>query len=109
MILTATTVGIEAISLGTIPIFFENNSTFSLNPLLEITNSYLSVKNTQELREALFSVINNNTRIREVRKHWPEAIRKLFYNVEEDPNVTFCSFLKKYGVLSLRTQKGVEG
>jgi surface carbohydrate biosynthesis protein (TIGR04326 family) len=96
LILTATTVGIEAICLGTIPILFENNSTFSLNPLLEIKNSYLSVKNSQELKEALFSVINDDAKILELKKHWPEAIRKLFYNIDEDPNAKFSSFIKNY-------------
>lgn len=96
LILTGTTVGIEAICLGTIPILFENNSTFSVNPLLEIKNSYLSVNNSQELKEALFSVINNDVKILELKKHWPEAIKKLFYNIDEDPNVKFSSFIKNY-------------
>ncbi|MFH1581658.1 MAG: hypothetical protein ABIC39_06235 [Pseudomonadota bacterium] len=97
LILTGTTVGIEAICLGTMPILFENNSTFSLNPLLEIKNSYFSVKNELELKEALFSVINNDPRVLGIKKHWPEAIRKLFYNIEEDPNEKFYSVLQKFG------------
>jgi len=105
LILTATTVGLEAICLGIMPILLENNYVFSLNPLLEIRDSYLSVKNSNELREAMFSIINGDEKINEIKKHWPTAIKKLFYSIDEDPNEKFCHSLEKYGLLHIKNEK----
>lgn len=100
LILTGTTVGIEAISLGVVPILFENNSSFSLNPLLEIRDSCLCVRNAPELRRAILSVIKDDEEVERVRKNWPSAIKKLFYSVHEDPNSKFIGILKRKGIIS---------
>lgn len=100
LILTGTTVGIEAICLGIMPILFENSSTFSLNPLLEIKDSYLNVNNVQGLSEALISVVNAAPRILEIKKNWPNAIKKLFDNIEDDPTVKFTDLLVNRGALN---------
>jgi hypothetical protein len=99
LIITGTTVGIEAICLGTMPILFENYSTFSLNPLLEISDSYFNVKDIRGLKEALVSVVNNASRTEKIKENWPIAIRKLFYDIKEDPNKRFDDLLCKHGIV----------
>jgi hypothetical protein len=96
LLLTGTTVGVEAICLGTMPILFENNATFSLNPLLEIKNSYLSVCDSPTMEQAIRDVLSNDGRLAEIRRNWPSAIKKIFYDIENDPNKKFCSIIDEY-------------
>ena len=101
LILTGTTVGIEAICLGVVPILFENNSSFSLNPLLEIRDSCLCTRNATELKKAILSVMNDDGEVRSVRKNWPGAIKKLFYRIDEDPNKRFIGILEQKGIVAV--------
>lgn len=96
LILTPSTLGIEAICLGTLPILFENNATFSINHLLEIKRACLCVKTPQELKQAILSVINNGEEIKGISKFWPSAIKETFYSIEDDPIYKFNNFLKTY-------------
>lgn len=96
ILLTGTTVGIEAICLGTMPILLENTSFFNLNPLLEVKNAYFSVANTKELKNAMLSIINNDGRINEIKANWPAAIKKLFYSLDGDPNERFNFILRNF-------------
>ncbi|MFH1428342.1 MAG: hypothetical protein ABIH39_01225 [Candidatus Margulisiibacteriota bacterium] len=93
VVLTGTTVGIEAISLGVMPIVFDNSSTFSLNPLLEIRDACLWVRNTLELKNALTAVIDQDNKINLIKKNWPDAIRLMFNNLNDDPNEKFSDIL----------------
>jgi surface carbohydrate biosynthesis protein (TIGR04326 family) len=99
LILTGTTVGVESICLGTLPILFENNATFSLNPLSEIRNAYLRVGNSQDLAGALRAVAENDAGLTNIKKNWPAAVKKIFFSLDKDPNARFCSLLKESGVL----------
>lgn len=99
LILTGTTMGIEAICLGVVPILFENDSSFSLNPLLEIRDSCFCVRNAQELKQAIISVINDREEVEKIRRNWPNAIKKLFYDTNEDPNMRFIKILNNKGLI----------
>jgi len=99
LILTGSTVGIEAICLGIVPILLENYHSFSLNPLLEIEDSYLKVTDPNQLNTALEMIVNDDGRLGDLKRNWPGAIRKLFYSIEEDPGKRFAKILEGYGVL----------
>jgi surface carbohydrate biosynthesis protein (TIGR04326 family) len=99
LILSGTTLGIEAICLGVLPLLFENYSTFSLNPLLEIKDACLCIKNAEEFKRAILAVVEKDEKTMAVRRHWPEAIRKLFYDIETDAGARFVEILQEKGVL----------
>lgn len=94
LFLSGSTVGIESICLGTMPILLENESTFTLNPLLDIREAYLSARNLSELKEILQSETRFTGSKNELLKNWPAAIRKTFYSISEDPYEKFCAFIK---------------
>ena len=95
LILTGTTIGVMALCLGTVSILFDNTSTFTSNPLLDIKDAFLNVSNAAELKEAMLSVNNKNSRVENLRQYWPGAIEKVFYSLDENPNDRFCDFLDK--------------
>ncbi|MFA4905550.1 MAG: hypothetical protein WC645_03505 [Candidatus Margulisiibacteriota bacterium] len=99
VILTGSTVGLEAICLGTLPILFENHHSFSLNPLLEIDDSYLTVTDEKELASAIDLVVKHKHEMQAIKDQWPDAIRKMFYDVNTDPEERFMQLLGKYGVI----------
>jgi len=105
LLLTGTTVGIEAISLGTVPILFDVNSTFSLNPLLEIKDACFWPRNAEELKGALRSA-KDEFRLKGVKAHWEEAIKKVFYDLSKDPLERFKGILLKEGVLTTLATEG---
>lgn len=98
LILTPSTVGIEAIGLGVVPILFQINSLFSINHLLEVKDACLFTRTVPELKEAISSVIKDDEKIKEIRKNRPNAIKKLFYSLKEDADDKFCGYLKEYAV-----------
>lgn len=98
LLLTGTTVGVEAICLGTVPILFDIDSTFSLNPLLEIKEACLWVKNAKELKRAL-QAIKDESNLKEVKSHWKDAIGKAFYDIANDPRKRFVDILAQEGIL----------
>jgi len=95
VMLTTTTIGIEAICLGVPPILFENSCAFSLNPMLEIKSSCVCINGPSELEGVLISLLKGNDIIANISKNWPNAIRELFYNIKEDPNYRFRMLLDK--------------
>jgi hypothetical protein len=98
VLLSGTTVGVEAICLGVMPIVFENTSSFNLNPLIDIRDACFFVKNSEELVSAIRSVITLDEDTKRRKENWPSAIRKIFYDVKEDPNARFVGHLKKWGM-----------
>ncbi|MDD5593808.1 MAG: hypothetical protein PHG97_03595 [Candidatus Margulisbacteria bacterium] len=100
VMLTTTTIGIEAICLGVMPVLFENDLLFSLNPMLEIKNACLCVHNSAELEAAIETVVKGGAELKNIARNWPGAIRKMFYRINEDPNAGFKNCLEKLGCVN---------
>jgi|GEM_PF-1921987 len=99
LILTGTTVGIEAICLGTLPIQLVDSSIFCLDPLLEIKEACFRVYDQAGLNKALSSVMDSDKTDKALRYNWPAAIRKLFFNIDSDPNQSFIYVLEQKGII----------
>ena len=72
-----------------------NVSTFSLNPLLEIRNAYIEVRDSEELKGAIDSISKQDDRFMEISRQWPESIRKMFDNVTDDPDKKFFELISE--------------
>jgi len=94
LVLSGTTVGIEAICLGTMPVLLDNPNIFSLNPLTEIKDALFLVSDHGGLRAAITSAIGDDDSCRTIKANWPRAIEKIFYNIDEDPDGRFAGILE---------------
>lgn len=96
LVLSGTTVGIEAICLGTVPVLLDNLNLFSLNPLTEIKDALFWVTGSRGLADAISSAVNNDEKSRSVKANWRQAIEKIFYNIDEDPDERFAGIIEEW-------------
>lgn len=96
LVLSGTTVGIEAICLGTMPVLLDNPNIFSLNPLTEIKDSLFWVNDRESLRRAIISAIDNGKECEAIRSNWNRAIENIFYNVHDDPDERFLQIMLEW-------------
>ncbi len=101
LLLTGSTVGVEAVALGVVPIVYECPAQFGNNPLTEIPASALFVRDFSTLRSALQTVFSNGDEIQNLRGNWPAGLNEVFFSMAQDPKLAF--------VTTLRQIQGVDG
>ncbi|MBI3954326.1 MAG: hypothetical protein HY330_07415, partial [Chloroflexi bacterium] len=100
VILAGSTVCLEAIVLGVVPIVFESKSVLDAKSMTEIKAAALMVSNQGELGEAMRGVARGDERLNELRRCWPQALEAMFYRLDGDPNERFAAILERRGILA---------
>lgn len=110
LVMTGSTVGLEAIALGTPVIMFTNDHLFSFtaSSLNAVEDAVVNVSDVASLKAALMHLYEDATPFPDVRAHWPRAMRAMFYDFEQDPEERFLSIVReildrKSGVASSAT------
>lgn len=95
LVMTGSTVGLEAIALGVPVILFINDHIFSFtaSSLLAVEQAIINVRDPTSLREALHRLREEETPFLEVRQFWPGAIQEMFDNLEADPEDRFFAIV----------------
>ena len=95
LVMTGSTVGLEAIALGTPVIMFVNGHIFSFtaSSLNAVEQAVVSVDDAASLRQALKQLYEEDTPFPEARRYWPEAVRTMFHDLDLDPEERFCSIV----------------
>lgn len=92
LVMSGSTVGIEALALGVLPIVFQNHHMYSytMSSLLEVREAVVIVNNSSELESALIRVLNEEMPYSELRENWPAAVTGMLGGlVGEFPEVSF--------------------
>lgn len=95
VVLTGTTVGLEAIVLGVIPIVFESAAVFDAKSMQEIAQACFVVHDGDEMARAMTAVIEDDPQVVHRREHWPSAIALMFDRIDLDPIDRFTQVLMK--------------
>lgn len=99
VVLTSTTLAIEAALLGVVPIVFDSGAVFDPKAVeLDECVGFL-VRNAAELREALRSIVTHDASLDTMRSKWPDMINRWFDRLDVDPNTRFIQILQKHGFL----------
>lgn len=94
--LSATTLGYETMAIGRIPIVFENKHIFNINSSEELNGCTIITSCANELRNAIRLVLEGDVKIDRMRREWPKALEKFFYDLKYDPEIRFIELLKKH-------------
>jgi hypothetical protein len=98
-VLTSSTVALECLALGRIPIIFETGSVFDPKALEPDECPGLLVRNATELCSAIEGV-RSNSRVVAKLKEQADAILNQWFDMEGgDPNLRFMHLLEKQGIL----------
>lgn len=95
-----TTLGYEAMAIGIMPIVYENRHIFNVNSLEELRDCVPVAHSWEELRAAVYSVINGDEKIDSFRSNWPAVLEMFFYDLKNNPQERFAELLKKEGILN---------
>lgn len=99
IILTGTTVGVEAMLLGVVPVVFESRFVFDAKSMSEVAEACLVVNDAAGLSSALRQIMEHDAHIGEVRAYWDSAISRMFDRIDADPNERFAQILAKHGLV----------
>lgn len=95
LVMTGSTVGLEAIAFGTPVVMFVNGHIFSFtaSSLNAVEQAVVSVDDATSLKQALKQLYEEDTPFPEARQYWPEAVRTMFHDLDLDPEERFCSIV----------------
>ncbi|MBI3899043.1 MAG: hypothetical protein HY308_12215 [Gammaproteobacteria bacterium] len=95
LIMTGSTVGLEAIALGTPVVMFVNDTIFSFtaSSLNAVGPAVIKADDVVSLRQALRRLYEEETPFAEARPHWPGAIEAMFDDLALDPEERFCTIV----------------
>jgi surface carbohydrate biosynthesis protein (TIGR04326 family) len=105
VILAGSTVCLEAMVLGAIPIVFESKVVFDAKSMAEIGQAVLQVSNHRELKKAIGWVSAGDKRVNEMRRFASQAVEAMFYRLDKNPNRQFVSLLEGHGIIAEDTSR----
>ena len=100
VVLTGTTVGLEAMLLGVVPIVFESRGIFDAKAMSEVEEACFVVRDALELSRAMQWVLDDDARVRDVRLHWDRAVTRMFDGIDQDPHDRFVQILARHGLIA---------
>jgi len=101
VLMTGSTLGVEAIALGVLPICYECFPQYGNNPLTEIPESSLFVHDRASLKEAIELAFSDRPDRHLIEQNWNRSLKFVFNDLSADPKLSFKASLK-------RTLTGVE-
>lgn len=100
LIQVLSTLSYEAMAMDRTAIIYENRHIFNFQSSEEVKASVPVVSSIDELRNAIYSVLEEN-RIQSCRPNrYSDIIKKIFYDLNSDPQARFKELLKMQGLLS---------
>lgn len=100
MICAGTSLGMEAIALGCMPVVFDPVVSLTTNPMLEVQDAAFIWHTEHELREAIAHCAARSSEYERRRLAWPQALAAHFANLDVDPNQRLYEHLCERGVFA---------
>lgn len=107
LVMTGSTVGLEAIALGTPVVMFSNDHIFSFtaSSLNAVGPAIINVSDVLGMKQALERLYTEETPFLEARPFWPQAVKAMFHDFEKDPEARFCEIVREILVGSRNTAR----
>jgi len=99
-VLHATSVGVLAIALNSMPIVFHQPGNFIPYQLCDYPDSGFFFQDQDELKLALNSCLSQDMEYQNRRKEWPVVMETLFYRLDNSENHRLYDFLETRGLYS---------
>ena len=93
------TVGYESMAIGRVPIVYENAHAYNINSPEELMGHTPIAHSSSELKDDILAVLESDKGLEGMKNGWPDVLRKVFYDLSDDPNERFIGLLKKHGAL----------
>ncbi len=88
-----TSVGIEAIAFGSMPIVYDTARHYDQSPMWDIEEGVFFFQDAESLRWALSKCIQEEGGVLERKNRWPDLLERLYYSSEVNPCSTLYDFL----------------
>lgn len=97
LVMTGSTVGLEAIVLGTPVVMYTNDHIFSFtaSSLNAVGQAIINVSDVVGMKQALERLYMEDTPFLEARPFWPRAVKAMFHDFEKDPEARFCEIVSE--------------
>lgn len=102
VVLTNSTVGLEAMALGTVPIVLQTHAAFDPSPLLDTPGAAIVVSDAMELGAVLGHLAEGDLPVQALAAHWPAAVDRAFAWLDGRENGRFIGYLQSTGLLETR-------
>ena len=99
MITGGSSICLEALALGTMPVVYVTPGEMSFNPALEVPQAVFLWHTVQELKCALRSCIDKDADYEARRKAWPKAVAAQLFKLDGRANERLFEFLRERHVL----------
>jgi surface carbohydrate biosynthesis protein (TIGR04326 family) len=96
LMLTGSTVGAEALGLGTPVIVFKSPAQFGNDSLADHPQSVLGASDSVSLSRALDVVFKDSSEINQIKGHWPKTLKSIFFDLDSDPHERFEKELEEF-------------
>lgn len=100
VVLATSSVGIDAIALGCMPIIKTHPGSFDLNPLRDYPEAAFFYQNKTDLKLALEFCVSEEEPYQQCKAHWPKVIEDLFYKRDGLENERLYRFLVNQGIFN---------
>jgi len=99
LIVGGSSISIEALALGTMPVVYVPPGEMSFNPILEVPQAVFLWHTAQELKCALRSCLSKDSAYEARRKMWPQAVAAQLFKLDGLANERLFEFLRERHVL----------
>ena len=89
------TIGIESIALGTPSISFDNYHSITSYDIIEVGDAVFHVTSAADIGEALKSIFAEDSKLKKIKRLWPQAIEDTFYKLDGKSNARFIQHISK--------------
>lgn len=89
------TIGIESIALGTPSISFDNYHSITSYDIIEVGDAVFHVNSAAGIGEALKSIFAEDSKLKKIKRLWPQAIEDTFYKLDGKSNARFIQHISK--------------
>jgi hypothetical protein len=100
VVLTSSTLALEAVVLGVLPIVFDSGAVFDPKAVEPDECGGLLVRNAEELGGAIRQVVTRDPSLNALRTRWPDLVSQWLDRFEPDPDTRFVEILRKKGFLN---------
>jgi hypothetical protein len=100
VVLTSSTLALEAVVLGVLPIVFDSGAVFDPKAVEPDECGGLLVRNAEELGGAIRQVVTRDPGLNALRTRWPDLVSRWLDRFEPDPDTRFVEILREKGFLS---------
>jgi hypothetical protein len=94
----SSSVGVEAIASGCMPMVFRSTAGMSTNPMLEVPRAAFFWNSVDELRQGIQACLELSPEYDTRRRAWPEAIAAHLYRLDGDANSRLYEFLQRRAI-----------